>query len=281
VLVHYLPVGYIAGMLCWLLLAALAFRILLLSRRRHRGVAARRRWIHLGLSLWMLLAMLTGCELYFALVVDETDALNLTNVSQRWFDRHIEAQRNAAGARDIAEFNQRPPQGRSRICFVGDSFTIGHGVPRREDRFTDLVGARLESSRPGRYQVANLADPGLEISQIEARVHGLLRAGYEMDLVVYVICLNDIEGYDPRTADAIAQVQAARPRFFLWSDTYFLNWLYFRYVQLTHPGTRDYFPHLADSYAAEPWDGFARKLGGLHDRCREHAVELRVVVFPF
>ena len=280
-MLFFLPTNYIVGMLCWLLVVGVVLRVLLSQRRRHRGVASRLRWVKLALSLWMLLMMLTGCELYFALFVDESDAFNMTNVSKRWFDRHIEAQRNSFGARDAAEFHRSRPEGRRRICFVGDSFTIGHGVPRLEDRFTDQVGAALERSQPGKFQVANLADPGLEISQIEARVHGVLRSDYEVDMLIYVICLNDIEAYDSRTDAAIKSLQVAQPSFFLFTETYFFNWLYFRYVQLSQPGTRDYFPHLANSYESEAWDGFARKLEQIHSRCSEHQVELRVVIFPF
>jgi lysophospholipase L1-like esterase len=277
----YLPINYIVGMLCWLLIVGVALRVLLSRRRRFRGVASRLRWVKFGLSLWMLLAMLTGCELYFALFVDQSDAFNMTNVSKRWFERHIEAQRNSFGARDVAEFHRSRPEGRRRICFVGDSFTIGHGLPNCEDRFSDRIGAALERSQPEKFQVANLADPGLEISQIEARVHGVLNAGYEIDVVIYVICLNDIEGYDSRTEAAIKNLQVAQPRFFLFSKTYFFNWLYFRYVQLAEPGTRDYFPHLANSYQSDAWDGFEKKFQQLHARCRDHDVELRVVIFPF
>lgn len=278
----YLPMSYIAGMLCWLLVLVITMRLLLVRRRRvSKDEKGQALWVNGGLSLWMLLALLTGCELYFALFVDESDGFNMTNVSKRWFARHIEGQRNRFAARDVAEFRRRPPDGRRRICFFGDSFTIGHGVPRCEDRFSDRVGAALERARPGEFQVANLADPGLEISQIEARVHGILKAGYQMDMVVYVICLNDIEAYDPRTQVAIDNIRSAEPRFFLLTKTYFLNWLYFRWLQAAKPGARDYFPHLVDSYNSKPWDGFSRKLKALQSRCIDHDSALRVVIFPF
>jgi hypothetical protein len=277
----YLPTSYIVGMLCWLLIVGVLLRVLLSQRRRHRGVASRLRWVKIGLSLWMLLVMLTGCELYFALFVDESDAFNMTNVSKRWLDRHIDAQQNSFGARDVAEFHRSRPEGRLRICFFGDSFTIGHGIPRREDRFTDRIGAELERHRPGEFQVANLASAGWEISQIEALLHAVLNDGYEMDVVIYVICLNDIEAYDPRTKAAIDNLRSAQPRFFLFTETYFFNWLYFRYVQSSQPGTRDYFPHLADSYETEAWDGFAFHLEEMNSHCSDQQVELRVVIFPF
>ena len=84
------------------------------------------RWVHAGLSLWLLLSVLTGVELAFALFVDFSDAFNMTNISKRWLARHIDAERNDEGFRDLGEFTKHVPEGVHRICFVGDSFTIGH-----------------------------------------------------------------------------------------------------------------------------------------------------------
>ena len=276
-----LSTRYIAGMLFWLLFSAIVLRVLLRMRRKRQGRTGRVGWVNAGLSVWLLLAMLTGCELYFALCVDQSDGFNMTNVSRRWFDRHIEFQRNAFGARDVAQFPRQLPPNTRRICFVGDSFTIGHGIANMQDRFTDRIAAGLHRLHGSQIVVANLGDPGLEISQIEARVHGLLRADYEMEMVVYVLCLNDIEGYDSRTSTAIQELQQAEPKFFLLTETYFLNWLYFRLLQINRPGARDYFPHLIDSYKSNAWNGFARKLGQLRRRCQAHDVELRLVIFPF
>ena len=276
-----LSTRYIAGMLIWLLFSAVALRVLLRMRRKRQGRAGRLGWVNACLSVWLLLALVTGCELYFALCVDQSDGFNMTNVSKRWFDRHIERQRNAFGARDVAQFPRKIPPNTRRICFIGDSFTIGHGIPNMADRFSDRVFADLEKARPGQFLIANLAASGWEISLIEAFAHGLLIEGYETEMFIYVLCLNDIEGYDPRTGTAIQELQKAEPKFFLLTETYFLNWLYFRFLQVNRPGARDYFPHLVDSYKSTAWDGFARKLGQLHRICREHDVELRLVIFPF
>jgi hypothetical protein len=276
-----LPTPYIVGMLFWLLFSAVMLRVLLRMRRQRQGRTGRLGCVNAGLSVWLLLALLTGCELYFALCVDQSDSFNMTNVSKRWFDRHIERQRNAFGSRDIAQFPRQIPPNTRRICFIGDSFTVGHGIPNMADRFSDRISADLEKVRPGKFLVANLGASGWEISRIEAFVHGLLKAGYETEMLIYVLCLNDIEGYDPRTSAAIQELQQAEPKFFLLTDTYFLNWLYFRLMQINRPGARDYFPHLVDSYELNAWDGFSRKLDQLHRRCQEHDVELRLVIFPF
>ena len=178
-----------------------------------------------------------------------------------------------------------------RICFVGDSFTAGHGIRNIADRFTDRIRARLEETRPGKYVVANLGEPGLEASQIESLMHKLLLDGNDVHMVVYVYCLNDIEGfplvvdgkYDANTPNikALGGILGAAPRFFLFRDTYFFNWLYYRYVQASNPSSGDYFTALAESYGTTQWDLLSRKLMQLNRECREQQVELRMVVFPF
>lgn len=276
----YLPATYLLGLAVWLLALAAAL-VWSLSLRRQRKQHQRSLFIpHLCLSAWFVLGIMTLAEIWCAFGVDQSDAFNMTNISKRWFQKYIEAQRNQAGWRDIREFPRTLPEGVKRICFFGDSFTIGHGVRRREDRFTDRLDAELNHVQPGKFQVANLGDPGLEVSQIEARARGLLDQGYQIDIAVYVFMLNDIEGYDPRTQEVIKSLQRAEPHFFLISNTYFPNWLYFRWRQASGRGG-EYFPHLRDSYSEAPWDGMARKLDQLHQDFKSHNVDFRMVIFPF
>ena len=70
--------------------------------------------------------------------------------------------------RDPREFEKTIPAGARRICFVGDSFTMGHGIANMADRFSDRVFAELERGQPRKYVVANIADLGLEVP-FEAR----------------------------------------------------------------------------------------------------------------
>lgn len=276
----YLPVSYLIGLAVWLAGLAAAFVWCLKLRRRCKQRRQSLILPHLLLSTWCLLSLLTLAEIWCAFGVDQSDAFNMTNISKRWFQKYIEAQRNQAGWRDRREFARTLPAGMRRICFLGDSFTIGHGVRRREDRFSDRLEAMLDQAQPGKFQVANMGEPGLETSQIEAVLRGTLEQGYQLDTAVYVFMLNDIEGYDPRTQEVIKSLQQAEPRFFLISQTYFLNWLYFRWRQAAGGGG-NYFPHLHDSYQGPAWEGLRRKLDELHRDCQSHGVDFRMVIFPF
>src|SRR5260221_14034288 len=95
-----LPFDYVLVMAIWLAALAGSLPLLLVARRRLRtrrsdgrsGSRVPRRvvWADLALSLWIFLAALTAVELYFAVVYDASDAVNLTNVSKHWFKRHVE-----------------------------------------------------------------------------------------------------------------------------------------------------------------------------------------------
>ncbi|MBI1313964.1 hypothetical protein GC176_21935 [bacterium] len=292
-LLFWCETDYLIVLAVWLVVLIVALRGLLLWRRRLRicstakdgdGAAAGGWKLKLAFSLWSLLALLTSLELGFAAFVDTTDAFNATNVCHRWFRRHVDPYRNNADFRDRRNLTIRKPPGVKQIFFFGDSFTIAQGINRLEDRFTDRVEADLNRLRPAdspQIEVFNLGEFGWEVSTIESTIQAALQEGYQPDVLVYVYMLNDIEGYDPRTEIAIRGIQQIRPRFWLWSRTYFFNWLHFCWQQYNAGRTVDYFPHLADSYDSPVWLNVRAALQRIRDRCDEHGVEFRMVFFPF
>lgn len=283
---------YSIALAIWTVALVAGLFALLWLRRKHRAARGKVLLIHAALSLWMLLAFATAAEAGFALFVDRSDTFDVTNVSKRWFRRHLDAERvPPLGNRDTESFVKFVPSGKERISFVGDSFTAGHGINNMADRFSDRIRAWLDAKKPGKYVVANLGEPGLETSQLEALVHKLLLDGNDMKYVVYVFCMNDIEGF-PMLVDgkddwntpvkkALGQIYMDAPGFFLWRDTYLYNWLYYRYLQARNPDSRSYFDALAECYRTTMWDLLSKKLLALRDRCREKNVELRVAIFPF
>lgn len=284
-LILYLDWKYLLGMAVWLLLLVVAFVGLLRLRRSKRSNRTALRFIHGLLSVWMLLAFLTAGELVFALFVDHSDTYNMTNVSQRWIERHINNEKNDDGFRDV-DFPKKVPSGKRRILFFGDSFTVGHGIEDISKRFSDRIAAALDRAHPEKFVVANLGELGRETSWIVAMVQAVLITGYDVDMVVYVYNPNDIEGYDDRLIEQVNRVQQSGPRNFLFRDTYFLNWLYFRFLQAKQAAGTDYLALLSDAYESEAWDGstdkpkLRPKLIELQRVCREQNVDLRLAVFP-
>lgn len=279
----YLSDGYLLTMGAWLLALAIWPVLAIRQRRRRRAAGKSLGLVHAGLMLWLLLALLTLPELYFALGYDTTDSFSLTNVSRRWYQIHVpQSALNSAGYRDPRSFTASLPAGEQRICFVGDSFTYGHGVPDVADRFSDRIANDLEAAQPGKFRVANAGRPGRDVRElVDATVTDWVDRDVQIDMLVYSLVLNDIEYFEERTGALYQGIEAAKPRFFLFRDTYFYNFVYFRWQQLQQPDVRDYFGYLAESYRTKPWERMRRKLDELVALCDANEIELRVVIFPF
>ena len=279
--------GYLLGLVAWLTAGAASLVALLKLRRGLKPRVVRgepRRAVvdfatKAGLSTWVFFASLTVVELYFAIVYDQTDSFNMSNVSRHWFARHV--RENAQGFRDDAPFPRQVPAGKKRIAFIGDSFTFGHGIKNVADRFSDRVGARLESVRPGKFLESNIGSAGINVQIVTNMVERLADRGYQIDVLVYAICLNDIEGYEPAMNQMYQRLYLQSPKFFLFRDTYFLNMLYFRVQQARLPEVRSYYSQLADSYRSAPWEGMRHKLDELVECCAATKIDLRIVIFPF
>lgn len=279
----YIPDGYLIGMGAWLLALGAGLVLCLKLRRRWKTQRTKVALVHAALSLWMFVASITALELGFALFYDRSDSFNLTNVSRRWFERHV--QLNGQSFRDDHPFSPALPEGTKRLVFMGDSFTFGHGVPDVASRFSDRVGADLEQQHPGKWVVNNLGVPGLDpkliIKLLQANV---LDNGYRVDVLVYTICLNDIEAFhdeDDEASKLYGRLNGMQPTSFLFRDTYLLNLLYFRAQQFRLPEVRGYYSHLENSYRSRPWQGMRDSLDELHDICRKNRIDLRIAIFPF
>jgi lysophospholipase L1-like esterase len=275
-----LPWEYLLGLAVWLAGGAAALVLLLKRRRRWtRTTPGRVKWANAGLSLWMFLAALTVVELFFSVVYDQSDSFNMSLVSKHWFLRHSVP--NDAGFRDAHPLLRPVPAGTQRVCFVGDSFTFGHGVKDVANRFSDRVGARLDAQRPGQFLVSNIGEAGINAMQVTNFVRVLVERGVHIDVVVYVICLNDIEGNSTADNEYYERLAVQSPRFFLFRYSYFLNMLYFRIQQARLPQVRNYYSELAAAYDGGPWIGMRHKLEELRDYCEEHHIDLRIAIFPF
>ncbi|MGQ0633960.1 MAG: SGNH/GDSL hydrolase family protein [Planctomycetaceae bacterium] len=284
-----LRLGYQLSMVGVLAVLGGALLLLLRLRRGSRLRPVRRRIANLGLSIWMFLALITAVELYFAVLYDESDAFNTTEVSKLWYRRHVAPMRkvlkfrddHATEYRDARDYPPKLVPGQRVVCFVGDSFTFGHGVPNVADRFSDIVGRDLERTHPERYFVTNLADAGTEVRWIEALLEALLAYQLPVDIVIYTICLNDIERYDERSVQFHREIGARAPRSWLFQNSYFFNLLHSRVQQARAARGGGYYSFVRDSYAGTPWQLLRNKLDDIFQLCAENGIDMRVVVFPF
>ena len=287
---EYLIVMAAAGIILLVLLRTMLRRRQLQRRKAvaqsGTSVAAKSSFaFKTSMACWLVVACLYSLELTFGAFVEFTDAFSATNVSDRWFERYIEPYRNDLGFRDLRQFPKGKQQSFTDVFYFGDSFTIGQGIEEIEDLFVNrsqqLLNERLvEGELPVR--TFNAAEFGWEVSYIQGILAGLItKKELRPDVVVYVYMLNDIEGYDPRTEESIRDIQKTEAKSWLWTRTYFFNWLYFRWQQSRANRTVDYFPHLADSYRQKPWDGVRFKLSEMKSNCDEVGADFRMVFFPF
>lgn len=281
--------GYLFGMLGWLAGLVALFVILLKLRRRWKEKPRRKRLANGCLSLWLLIALCTLLELGFAIFYDRTDSFNLSNVSQKWFRKYAEPfeqilvfkSEEGVVYRNDQTFPRIIPEGQQHACFLGDSFTYGHGINRVEDRFSNWVRQRLERDHPGEWTVTNLGKPGTDLIYAAAVLKNLFDDEIRVDRAIYTICLNDIESFSPAHGEYYQGHWRSGSNFFLFRDTYFFNLLYFRIEQSRRPEVQSYYDFVQEYYNGDPWVKMTGKIRAINELCRENECQLEIVIFPF
>lgn len=287
----HLSDSYLVAMAAWLLFLSLIPIGLIRLRRKWYQQKRRLNLVYAGLSAWFFLGLLTLPEIGFALLYDTTDSFDMTNVSRRWFSVHVEPDvrvlefSNDEGIRYRADSDVtlHPPSGTRHICFLGDSFTFGHGVADVKDRFSDRVSRLMNDARPGeqRVVVSNVSWPGTDLLWAKAVLEHCFDKQASIDDAVYVLCLNDIEAFHDPTMSRSTNLSRFEPPGFLFRKTYFFNWLYFRVQLLSQSENRDYYSFVKDYYQGEPWRRFREVLAQTAERCRASDCRFRVAIFPF
>ncbi|MEX1229512.1 MAG: SGNH/GDSL hydrolase family protein [Planctomycetaceae bacterium] len=275
----FLSTEYLLVMGGWIIAGIAAFYWLLKTRQRRRLAGGSLTRIHVALGLWFCLAALTLPELYCAFFSDHTDSFSKTNISRRWFARHVEL--NDQGFRDDVPLHRFTADDRRRLVFVGDSFTFGHGIDDPAERFSNRLARDLEEIHPGAWQVNNAGISGWDLREIVKLVNDWMTKGVKVDVLVYVFVLNDIEHFDERTQKYYQQLTALEPKWWVLRETYFYNQMYYRVQALLRSESIGYYDYLNEAYAGPPWERFTDKLDELHTLCERNGIELQIVGFPF
>ena len=221
-LFDYLPIDYQLKMIGWLFAGVVSLYFLLTRRTLWKASPGKTRCVHLLLSVWMFLAALTVVELYFSVIFDSTDSFNMTLVSQKWFNKYVKPDQKylefqngrSTTYRNDTEYPKTISDGREHICFIGDSFTFGHGIENVADRFSNRVSSSLERDHPGQFVVSNLADAGRDAHWVRVVVQTLFESEFPVDTVVYAVCLNDIETFHKRHQTYYVKLGSHHPKFF-------------------------------------------------------------------
>ena len=233
----------------------------------------------LFLAVWTLIVLLASLETGFALLYDTTDSFSLTNVSRRWYERHVRY--NNMGYRDDKSFQLTVPKGEKRIMIIGDSFTFGHGIADIANRFSDVLENRCHQELGANWEIDNFALPALATSSQLSLLRELGERGLQADLCLLVYCLNDIEDLVPDSRIIVGTIILDLPSHWLFRRTYFPNFLYYRYRQFSRPEVRGYFEWLAEAYRGPVWNEQVKQLDELRHWCSDSETPLLVALFPF
>ena len=227
----------------------------------------------LSTALFALVLLLF--EGLFFLFYDQTDSFMLTNVSKRWFVRHVHL--NNAGCRDFQDFESVRPSGVFRIILLGDSFTFGYGIRNGERRFGDQLQNRLNDLSPGRFQIYNMAACGAETADHLRLIRTIGRSNFEFDMILLIYTLNDASQLLPETNKIYSRIDRLKPTFWPLRDMYLFNFLYYRAVLLSVSETADYYSWVARAYRDPIWSRHRTELEQVANAGND---KLRVVTFP-
>lgn len=245
--------------------------------RWHRR--ADRAWWMLPVANVLVLAALLSLplpvgEVYFRFIYDTTDAYSLSRVSQEWFLRHYRY--NQANVRDSLDtYNVKMRPGIRRVSFLGDSFTVGHGVKDVEMRFANIIRAQHPD-----WEVHALAQNGVDLGVQLTKVKRMALGGYAMDIVVLVYCLNDITDLIPPWQAIMKRMYDTKPP--VWTrHSYLLDTMFHRWVVYFDEDLRDYYDFIPKAYDSHVWPTQQKRLRTLRDMVTSRGGHFVVVTFPF
>ena len=198
------------------------------------------------------------------------------NVTQAWFERHWRV--NDEGFRD-EQWPDAPGPREDRVGFLGDSFTAGYGVIDPEDRFPDLVRARLRQQTGRPLDVRNLGSIGAGTQRTLDLVRDALPAWNPRRLILQY-ALNDVEYLlPPETRDG-ASLPAAEPGS-LVRRSYLLDLVRAQWLLARTGHGATYHAQLDAIHKDDTlWREHETNLRTMASLCRRNSTRLEVVVFP-
>lgn len=226
------------------------------------------------LALLAVFLTLMAAEVFFKVFFAQSDAWNQTLASQNWFKRYWSL--NSMGYRDV-EWSKEDLRVKKKILVLGDSFAAGQGIEHIEDRFSNLLGAKLGDD----YLVMNIATPGISTQEEIDRVRGF---PYKPDILIFQYFVNDIR-YVAHERGVFSDLSKIEPRPLLKpliDNSYVLNFIYWRSIRLLPgPWQPDDFNWLQTAYNdPEIWWLHQQELLTILEGANAEGVKLIVVVFP-
>ena len=223
----------IRGTLIALLLVASATAFVASVVRTPRAMQRPGLWVSAFATL-LTLTMLEGAFMF----VPRSHGVGYTLGAQIW-QRLYFRDRNELGYRDGPH---APVPGQKTVLAVGDSFTEGHGIADRADRYTDRINASFDD-----LHVLNVARCGIDSAEEYRRLE---QHPVRPDAVVLQYYVNDVEGaamrcgWTPPDFEAYADVSGMAQ--WLVRGSFLVNYAYWSYP---HADGTSYAGMLTRAYA--------------------------------
>lgn len=179
---------------------------------------------------------------------------------------------NSLGFRDY-EYSIDKPGNKKRIVLLGDSFTLGWGVP-----FEDTFAKQLETmlnERESNHEVINMG-VGNYNSTMEVELFKLKGLQLKPDMVVLMFFVNDTEAI-PRRKSGFAYAAV--------KHSYFVSFMTGRFIKLRSRFVRrlqwsDYYQSLYSAGNSQNVNLNRDSIMELAQLCRENKIELLIVHIP-
>lgn len=242
------------------------------TEKRARIISGNILALLLGIGIFVMIM-----EGYYGFFYDQPDSYGLLLTSERWFKRHYKY--NKVGFRDNKDYHLKKGP-KKRIVFIGDSFTIGHGIRDVNDRFPNRIEAYLEKKFPGSYEVYTIARNGWDTTDEIDILSKLAADGFEADMVVLCFTTNDISFASLENYLNYQAGKDAKPKNRLLTNSFFLNFVYMRMKVLSSPEIKGYYDWLAGSYDGYAWEDERMLLNNFVELSREKGYNPKAVILP-
>lgn len=184
---------------------------------------------------------------------------------------NVKIKTNSLGFRD-KEYNLKKSKDKKRIIFLGDSFTLGWGVP-----FNDIYSKQLEqmlNAKENTHEVINMGT-GNYNSIMELELFKMKGLNLNPDVVILMHFINDAEP----TPDKVSAIE-----YNIRKNSFFLAFLFDRYVKFKTIFDRsfDWKKYYTNLYSkeSESLTANTESIKGLIRLCKERNIKILIVNIP-
>ena len=257
-------VGYSIITMAFLFIVIFVFR-----RIWTKQTFIRKFFLNLLPPVFSLLLLFIVLEFIFAVFVIQTDGSGLTLASRRWGHKYWNPI-NSYGYRDY-----EPIWGNQPLFVVGASFVAGHGIRNVSDRFSNLLGEKIEDD----WTVTIVAKPGWSLVE---KYDALVNHDKQPERIVVSYTIRDI--LSAAEAHGFRRTRLREPphRYIdlFVNKSYFFNWVYWR-VYKANLGRNLHWDYFEQAYNNEKiWETHEQYLSNLINYAKQKQADITFIVWP-